>query len=248
MSNYSLYELVWIFIIYAFLGWCIEVIIAAVQTGRFVNRGVLNGLFCPIYGFGVVAVIVLLTPVRWNLPVLFVGSVLLTSSLEFVTGYILEKSFNRKWWDYTGERFNIRGYVCLRTSISWGVGCIIVVYVLQSITYQFIHWIPVDIGIVILDLLISVLIVDTIITISSLLKVRQKIYILDEIGDKIGSLSSLIGKNISDDTIIIKDKYLRELEHLNKKYQVIFRKKVFGYDRITKAFPRLRLISSHPKS
>ena len=78
----NFYELVWIFIIYAFIGWCTEVSYAALDTGKFVNRGFLNGPYCPIYGCGVVIVVAILTPLKENLLILFAGSFLLTSVLE----------------------------------------------------------------------------------------------------------------------------------------------------------------------
>ena len=87
------YELVWIFIIYAFIGWCTEVSYAALDRGIFVNRGFLNGPYCPIYGCGVVIVVAVLTPLKDNLLILFIGSFLLTSILEYITGYLLEKVF-----------------------------------------------------------------------------------------------------------------------------------------------------------
>ena len=62
--THSLYELIWVFIIYSFFGWCLEVVISTIQNGKFSNRGFLNGPFCPIYGFGVVAVLSILAPVR----------------------------------------------------------------------------------------------------------------------------------------------------------------------------------------
>ena len=63
----NFYELVWIFIIYAFIGWCAEVSFAAVDNGKFVNRGFLNGPYCPIYGCGVVIVVAVLTPIKESL-------------------------------------------------------------------------------------------------------------------------------------------------------------------------------------
>lgn len=75
----NFYELVWIFIIYAFIGWCTEVSYAALDRGIFVNRGFLNGPYCPIYGCGVVIVVAVLTPLKDNLLILFAGSLLLTS-------------------------------------------------------------------------------------------------------------------------------------------------------------------------
>jgi len=81
----TILEILSLFAIYAFAGWCTEVIYATMNTGKFVNRGFLNGPLCPIYGFGVVTVVLVLTPLNDNLILLFLGSVLLTSVLELVT-------------------------------------------------------------------------------------------------------------------------------------------------------------------
>ena len=89
-----LYEALWYFFLYAFFGWCCEVCFAAAKDGVFVNRGFLNGPVCPIYGVGVTLVVLCLTPVRDNVLYLFIGSVLLTSALEWVTGFVLERVFH----------------------------------------------------------------------------------------------------------------------------------------------------------
>ena len=95
----TFYEVAWIFVIYAFIGWCTEVAYAATEKGVFINRGFLNGPYCPIYGCGVLIVVTVLTPLKNNLLVLFAGSFLLTSILEFLTGFLLEKIFKNKWCD-----------------------------------------------------------------------------------------------------------------------------------------------------
>ncbi len=93
----NFYELVWIFIIYAFIGWCTEVcLMRALDRGIFVNRGFLNGPYCPIYGCGVVIVVAVLTSLKDNLLILFAGSLLLTSILEYITGFILGKSVSQQ--------------------------------------------------------------------------------------------------------------------------------------------------------
>ena len=126
-------EVLLFFAAYAIMGWISEVIFAALKTGRFVNRGFLNGPLCPIYGFGVVAVVLALEPVKDSLILLFLGSFVLTTALEFLTGLILEKVFHDHWWDYSKEPFNIKGYVCLRFSIMWGIACVMVVKVLHPL-------------------------------------------------------------------------------------------------------------------
>ena len=235
MFNYSFYELVLLFVIYAFLGWCLEVAIAKIQTGNFINRGFLNGPFCPIYGFSVMAVIILLSPFKSSLLVLFIGSVLLATFIEFITGYILEKTFNQKWWDYTDEPLNIKGYICLWTSLAWGIACVIVIYILQPLVNNFIHWLSNDVGNIIAISLIIVLLTYLVVTISSLSKVRQKLIVLKDIMDKIG----LMSKNISDNN-------LQELDTLKNKYKSIIDIKIIGYNRIIKAFPKLS--SEKPKT
>ena len=114
---YSFYEYLAFFVIYAFLGWCAEVIFNTINTGHFVNRGFLSGPVCPIYGFGMVIVVFCLTPLQKNWMLLFFGSMFLTSALEWITGYVLKKVFHTSWWDYSNQPFNLGGYICLRFSI-----------------------------------------------------------------------------------------------------------------------------------
>ena len=122
MFGFSVYQLLWYFFIYAVLGWCVEVIFCTATTGQWVNRGFLNGPLCPIYGFGMVIVLLCLTPLQGSLPLLFLGSFLLTSALELVTGFVLKKAFHTTWWDYSDQPFNLGGYVCLGFSLAWGLG------------------------------------------------------------------------------------------------------------------------------
>lgn len=112
-----LYTYLWTFFLFAFLGWCSEVVFAAIRQRRFVNRGFLNGPLCPIYGIGVVAIDFLLRPFQGNLPVLLVGGMLLGSALEYLAGFFLEKLFHQKWWDYSDQPHNLHGYICLKFSI-----------------------------------------------------------------------------------------------------------------------------------
>lgn len=106
------YNLLFYFAIYSFAGWCGEVVFATVRHGKFVNRGMLHGAYCPIYGFGLITVIVCLTPIKDSWLLLFVGSAVLTTVLEFITGFVLDKLFGRRWWDYSDKKFNIGGYIC----------------------------------------------------------------------------------------------------------------------------------------
>lgn len=128
----TFYDLLWYFTIYSFLGWCSEVIFATVTTGKFVNRGFLNGPVCPIYGFGMSLVLLVLLPFSDNIPLLFIGGALLTSAIELVGGWALKKFFHTTWWDYSNQPFNLGGYICLKFSILWGLCVVVVIRIVHT--------------------------------------------------------------------------------------------------------------------
>lgn len=202
----NFYELVWIFIIYAFLGWCTEVSYAALNTGKFVNRGFLNGPYCPIYGCGVVIVIAVLTPLKENLIILFTGSFLLTSTLEFITGFLLEKVFHNKWWDYSDKPFNIMGYVCLKFSILWGLACTFVMEILHPIIYKGIQTVPYMAGIVLLTIIMIGFTIDLCVTVSTILKFNKRLKLLNEVAEQIHKVSDEIGENIYENVSTMVEK------------------------------------------
>lgn len=202
----NFYELVWIFIIYAFIGWCAEVSFAAVDSGKFVNRGFLNGPYCPIYGCGVVIVVAVLTPIKESLFILFLGSMLLTTVLEFLTGFILEKVFHNKWWDYSDKPFNIMGYVCLKFSILWGLACTFIMKVLHPSIYKFITIIPHVLGIILLSIIMTAFFIDLGVTVSTILKFNKRLKLMDEVAQKMHQLSDEIGENIYEGVTTVKEK------------------------------------------
>lgn len=192
----TFYEVVWIFLIYAMIGWCAEVSYAALDTGRFVNRGFLNGPYCPIYGCGILLVIVVLTPLKHNLLILYFGSVLLTSVIEFITGFLLEKVFHNKWWDYSDKPFNIKGYICLKFSLMWGFACTFIVLILHPIIYGVIKFIPFIVGIVILSIVVVLFFIDCGVTVATIMNLNQRLRKMNDIAEKIHKISDELGENI----------------------------------------------------
>lgn len=215
-----LYRFLWIFFIYAFLGWCTEVSYAALITGKFVNRGFLNGPVCPVYGFGVVIVLACLTPLADNLLILFAGSVLLTSALEWLTGFVLEKLFHQRWWDYSDEPFNLSGYICLRFSIAWGFACVFVVKLLHPTILGLIRLIPHMLGVVLLLLTGAVMAVDLAATVSTIVKLNRRLAQIDELAAKIREVSNEFGENLADRVLDAAERsadWKEELEELSLK-------------------------------
>ena len=215
----TVYEIISYFFIYAFLGWCCEVIFAAVKEGRFVNRGFLNGPACPIYGFGVITVLMILWGVKDNFVLLFFGSVLLTSVLEYVTGYILEKFFHMRWWDYSSEHFNIKGYVCLKFSILWGLACLIVVDIVHPAIENLVLHLPVRLTVVLLCVLTFALLADVIITAIGISNTNKYLKLLSSTGIRLRKLSDTLGENLFSNTINIVQKGDAIKENLDEKYE-----------------------------
>ncbi len=119
--TYVLTDLCYLFFIYSFLGWCMEVCFSAFSRRQFVNRGFVNSPVCPIYGFSAVLFAVFLPELTDRPFFLFLGGMLLASMLEYATGMLMEKIFHKKLWDYSDIRYNLSGYVCLRYSLLWGL-------------------------------------------------------------------------------------------------------------------------------
>lgn len=215
-----LYLFLWIFFVYAFLGWCTEVSYAALVTGDFVNRGFLNGPVCPIYGFGVVIVLACLTPLEDDLLLLFAGSVVLTSILEWLTGFVLEKLFHQRWWDYSDQPFNLGGYICLRFSIAWGLACMFVVKLLHPTILGLIALIPHLIGVIALAALGAVMAVDLAATVAAIIRLDRRLARIDELAARIREASNEFGEDLAERVLNAAERgadWKEELEELSLK-------------------------------
>ena len=111
MENLQMYFL--FFIIYSFLGWIIEVILCSIIEKKIVDRGFLIGPICPIYGCGAVIITLALSSYKDDWIVVFCMAVILAGALEYFTSYAMEKIFHARWWDYSNNKFNINGRICL---------------------------------------------------------------------------------------------------------------------------------------
>ncbi len=195
--GFGLMDLFMMFFIYAFLGWCCEVVFAAAVDGKFVNRGFLNGPVCPIYGVGVVAVIILLTPLEDNLAILFFGSVILTSALEFATGWVLEKLFSTKWWDYSRNKFNLKGYICLEFSLLWGLAATFVMRIIHPMIYDLICRTP-DVLLNVLVMILGVIMLaDGVATVAVIRNLQKRVRVISALAGEIHSISDRIGGGLS---------------------------------------------------
>ena len=185
-----------LFLTYAFLGWCMEVTCKLIQFKRFINRGFLVGPYCPIYGWGALAITLLLQRYTNDIIVLFVMAVIVCSFIEYFTSYFMEKKYHARWWDYSNKKFNINGRICLDTMIPFGILGVFIMYVSNPFFIDIYNNIP-DIWLhIIAGILFTLYIIDNIVSsriISSIHVEEEKIAdnteeITNEIATKIKQL------------------------------------------------------------
>ena len=149
--HYTFSEIIWLILIYSFLGWFVETIVGTIRKKKFVNRGFSSGPFCFIYGTAAVIMIIALEDLERRPVFLFLGCMAIATMIEWFAGKILERLNQQKWWDYSRKRWNFDGYICLQYSLLWGaLGVLAVRYGDSDFTALF-HLIPQPFG----DLLIG---------------------------------------------------------------------------------------------
>jgi len=166
------------------------------EQRRWVNRGFLSGPVCPIYGSGAIMILLVLQPLRDWWPLLLATAILLTTILEYLTSWLMEKLFHARWWDYSGKPFNLHGRITLLHSLSWGVLCLILVYFLDPLLVLLLAGIPADgkawAGAVALFLLI----VDLVLSVSSIVDLNRQLARVHAMTQVIRQKNIELGENI----------------------------------------------------
>lgn len=211
----------------------------AIEHGKFINRGFLNGPYCPIYGFGMIIVAITLEPLKENIIILYFGSVVLATALEFITGFILEKIFHQNWWDYSDERFNIKGYICLKFSLLWGIACLIAVRLIHPFVEGFVEHMPDTLGIILISVFMTGFVSDMIITIFAIIHIKNRLKVLENISSEMKKISDYTGEKLYNH--VENSKKLHEkYEEIREKYKEAGKRKLIDR-RIEHAFPKLKL-------
>lgn len=251
----QVYFYVWCFFLVGFVGWLGEVAYAALIEKKFVNRGFLGGPICPIYGIAIVLIDLIMGKRELHFAVLFLGSMVVGTLLELVAGFLLEKLFAQKWWDYSDKPLNFHGYICLSFSVLWGFAGAAVVRGAVPLLHRFVAWIPHSLGMVLLFVFSAMFLIDFFATIAAIIGLNKRLKKLEAVKAKIKESSDAIGGLVSTGVLDaieaydksetkqkydqLSDKNKKELEELKEKYRKAVKKNPF-YVRILKAFPDLK--------
>ncbi|HIY21138.1 MAG TPA: putative ABC transporter permease [Candidatus Flavonifractor merdigallinarum] len=193
----TLYELLWFFLLYSFAGWCAGVIVAALRKHTFVNTGFLTLPFCPIYGVAAVVFSIFLPELRDRLFFLFLAGAVLSAFLVFVTGFVLERIFHRKWWDYTRYRFQFEGYITLPHLIIWGLLAVLCIRVTNPLICSLLSLLPSRIARPALLILLVLVGIDLLVSLISVLQLRLRLRRLTALQEDFRNLSTQFGNAIT---------------------------------------------------
>lgn len=194
IAGMTYYQICMYFLLYSFGGWIVEVMYHAVAFGKIINRGFLNGPVCPVYGFGMLAVLAAGNAVTsstsalsadisdMNTGLLFIFGFVLATLVELIAGWALDKLFHARWWDYSNKPFNFHGYICLEFSILWGLAIVLVVKLIHPMLNQYTaDAIPPEYGWPIMAVLYAAYLADLIITVLTVSGMNRKIREVDHV-------------------------------------------------------------------
>jgi len=173
MNIYDFFGYFIMFLMYSIVGWCIEVMLTLINEKKFVDRGFLLGPYCPIYGYGMLLIVFLLKDYTDNILVLFILSMVICLSLEYVVSYFMELLFKARWWDYSNKKYNINGRICLEYGFLFGVGGTLIMYIVHPFIVSVVSSFS-SVGILIIGITLLVLfIIDNVVSFNVIFKFKK---------------------------------------------------------------------------
>ena len=222
MTGYTLVQWIAFFYIYCFLGWCFESGYATIKQRKLTNRGFLRGPYIPIYAFGAIFVLIITDNFQGSILSVYFSGLIAATILEYITGYVMEKLFKVKYWDYSDHKFNLNGYISLSTSIAWGFLSVLLTEVLQVNVYRFVSmltehdlkiFIAITSTVFFLDLILSIKAAFSIAKAYAALE-RAKLEFL-EVKDKLSVIADELLNETQSKIISIKDSVAERMSQAN---------------------------------
>lgn len=241
-----IFEILMYFIIYSFLGWIMESVVRSVIEKKIINTGFLRGPVCPIYGIGAIIMLIFLERFQDKPIMLFFIAITLLTAWEYLVGVILEKIFKTKYWDYSNQKFNFQGRICLTNSIYWGILGVVFVKFIHPFVEGIIAKIDINLLYYSITIITIVMIVDLITTVIKIKNIKMTLEKIDKINKEIKEKLKEIRKIKKDaetdkDGIKVKttENIQRIVDRLNKKKNKTILKLYKNVYRLKKAFPAI---------
>ena len=183
----DVYHLLGFFIIYSVAGWIWESCYCSIKKKKLINRGFLNGPVIPLYGCGALLAYLFLWPYREEWITVYAGGALLATLLEYVTSWLMERLFDATWWDYSDEKFNIQGRICLRASLLWGLFALFMIRWLHPAVANFLERLPVRVVQAAELIFVLLFTADLIYTVMGTFDIKKALRKMELIRDELGS-------------------------------------------------------------
>ena len=198
MIFYPLYQWVLFFFIYCFFGWIWETSYVSIREKRFVNRGFFFGPWIPIYGFGAIAMIFATLPFKGNWILTYLVGMSAATVLELGTGLAMEKIFKVKYWDYSSQKIQFKGYICLTSSLFWGLLSVVLEKWVHSFVEKCLLSLSFQAQIVLLSILSVGFIVDGVFSFKAAFDIRRIIIAMEKLRDDIEKMKDEISAQVSE--------------------------------------------------
>ena len=234
--EYNFIDILIYFITYSFLGWIMESIFRSVCEKKLINTGFLRGSFCPIYGIGAVIMILFLKNFSNNLILLFFISIIVFTIWEYLVGVLLEKLFHTKYWDYSDNKFNFQGRICLMNSIFWGILGVVFIQYIHPFIESIIEKVDITLLTFIYSIIGIVMLIDAITSIIKVKNIKVTLEKIEELNKEIKEKLKEITEEGKTDILENIQNLVEQLKYKRNKTMLHLYKNVY---RLKKAFPAI---------
>lgn len=245
IGQYTVLEWLLFFYTYSFLGWVFESCYVSIRKKRWVNRGFLKGPFLPIYGGGAVMMLFVSYPFKENLILTFFAGAAGATLLELVTGMLLEAIFKVRYWDYSNQKFNYKGHICLSSTIAWGFFTIGMNEVLHPEIIRILVMLPERPVKIVMGLVTCFMLSDITVSVREALDLRNLLVGMEDVRKEM-----LLMRRRVDVIIACMDDSFREfveshpgLEHMEEIYKSVEKR----YTRLRQSLPSLEKMPNNQK-
>jgi len=214
--EYTIFQYIYFFFLYSFIGWVFEEVLAAFKYGRFVNRGFVNGPLCMKYGFCMIVILTDVSDLMDNPFLQFVMCFVIITVIQYVAAALVRKITGHRLWDYSGHKWNLNGYVSVRTSLFWSVTAMLCIWLVHPFLYILYELLPLRVLKVLEVVLLVLFAVDVLVTAATMLKWKIQGNVYDTVAAGLEKTKQSIGEKL---IFMIQKRMYRafpEMEHQEK--------------------------------
>ncbi|MCD7752417.1 MAG: hypothetical protein LUI10_11900 [Lachnospiraceae bacterium] len=220
MFGYTVDQWLFFFYFYCFCGWVFESTYVSVKERHFVNRGFMHGPFLPLYGSGAIMMLVVSRPFADNLILTYIAGCVGATVLEYLTGAWMEALFKIRYWDYSNQKFNIKGYVCLSSTLVWGLLTILMTRVIHTHVESLVFLIPTEALSAVVSVLTVYIGIDLALSFKDAFDLRDMLIRLENARQEAAQLQAKLSEAMDmagEQLVEKKEKYTQDLQLLKEK-------------------------------